>query len=43
VFGDSSFDDRPGFQLQKSGYDLMKTTKALFYELMHDFSVRTLE
>jgi hypothetical protein len=35
---------RPGFwrsarlfQLQRSGYDLMKTTKALFFELMYDF------
>ena len=25
------------FQLQRSGCDLMKTTKALFYELMYDF------
>jgi hypothetical protein len=25
------------FQLQRSGCDLMKTTKALFFELIHDF------
>jgi hypothetical protein len=32
------FDGRPGyFRLQRSGYDLMKTSKALFSELMYDF------
>jgi RadC-like JAB domain len=32
------FDGRPRlFQAQRSGYDLMKTTKALFFELMCDF------
>jgi hypothetical protein len=32
------FDRRPGyFGLQRSGCDLMKTTKALFFELMCDF------